>query len=72
MQKMFVVTELVTEEDGKVRISSHQNTGHTSEAEAIEKARKQATKYVGDVYGVFALTGTVVHPIPELDLTPAS
>lgn len=70
MKDLFIVTEIVTEDDGKVRISGHQNTSHATKAEAVEKARKQATKYIGDTYGVFDLTGTVIHPVPELDVTP--
>lgn len=75
MKKAYIVAEVVeTKEDDKtiVTVYSHSATSHNTAGEATEKARKQATRYVGDTYGVFELTGTVVHPIPELDLTPAS
>lgn len=70
MKKLFISTEIVTEDDGKVRTSSHQNVSFETRAEAIAHVRKKASQYIGDTYGIFELTGTVVHPIPELDITP--
>lgn len=72
MKKLFAASEIITEDDGKVRISGHQTQSFETQDEAVAYARKKATQYVGDTYGVFELTGTVIHPVPELDVTPVA
>lgn len=72
MKTLYVSAEVVTDEDGKQKVYSHDAKSFERRDEAVGDARKRATKYVGDTYGIFELTGTVIHPVPELDVTPVT
>lgn len=68
----FLIAEILddTDKEGKTTkyIAGHSAVSFEKREDAVAKARKSATKYPGDVYGLFELTGTVTHPIPELDV----
>lgn len=72
MKKLYFSAEVGSEktEDGVDRYFRRDlSSAFETREEAVERARKSATKHIGDTYGVFELTGTVIHPIPELDVT---
>lgn len=73
MKTLYISGEIDIDEDtGKKRIYGHDFKSFETRDEAVTDARRRAAKYIGDVYGIFELTGTVVHPIPELDVTPVT